>query len=279
MAASISEPHARQVPGLTTTEVRWTRPALAVPLVIAAAWSVLFVAEATGAAAALHHHALIEGGLPLAMAVPLFLLGWTVMVAAMMLPASLPTIRTFDAASAWLARPRRARLAFLVSFVAVWTAFGLMAFMGDVGLHHLVDATPWLAARPQLIEAGILALAGGYQLLPIRQQRLAACRHQSEPPTAATLGKGASVGSRLGPVGASAGFGLGHGLACLGSSWALMLLMFAEGFANLSWMVALTAVMVYETSGRHGPRVGQAVGVVLILAALAVLSGASIARL
>lgn len=67
--------------------------------------------------------------------------------------------------------------------------------------------------------------------------------------------------------------GLRHGLACLGSSWALMLLMFAEGFGNLWWMVALTAVMVYETAGRHDQRAASAAGVALILAALAVLSG------
>ncbi len=54
-----------------------------------------------------------------------------------------------------------------------------------------------------------------------------------------------------------------------------MLLMFAEGFANLWWMVALTAVMVYETTGRHGQRAAAAAGVVLILAALTALSGNS----
>ena len=47
---------------------------------------------------------------------------------------------------------------------------------------------------------------------------------------------------------------LGGWLACFGSSWALMLLMFGEGFGNLWWMGALTGVMVYETGGRHGQR-------------------------
>ncbi len=267
MAASGGTPHARRVPELqATAALPRTRRSIAVPLLIAGAWSVLLVAEATGTAAALHHHALIEGGLPIAMAVPLFLVGWVVMVAAMMLPASMPTIRVFEAASARLARPRRAGLTFLVSFAVVWAVFGLLAFMGDIGLHHIVDATPWLAARPQLIEAGVIALAGGYQLLPVRQRSLAACRHPDERPVTASLAEGGS-----------ARFGLAHGLACLGSSWALMLLMFAEGFANLAWMVALTAVMVYETTGRHGQRLGSVVGVVLILAALVVLSGASIA--
>ena len=236
------------------------------PLLIAGAWSAALVAEMTGAAAALHHHALIEGGLPITTTVPLFLIGWIVMVGAMMLPASWPTFRAFEAASSWLARPRRARAVFLGSFMAVWTGFGLAAFMGDVGLHHIVDATPWLAARPQLIEASILGLAGGYQLLPVRQRRLAACRHPSDLPWPAL------------PVeGRSARLGFGHGLACLGSSWALMLLMFAEGFANLSWMVALTAVMTYEAIGRYGQRAGSALGVALIVAALVVISQAPIA--
>ncbi len=184
----------------------------------------------------------------------------------MMLPASLPTIRLVEAAARRLTRPRRARAAFLASFALVWTAFGLMAFLGDVGLHRVVDATPWLAARPWLIEAAILALAGGYQLVPLKRRSLAACRQPAEHAATALL------------VEAGAGrLGLRHGLVCLGSSWALMLLMFAQGFANLGWMAALTAVMVYETTGRHGRRVGSAVGMALIVVALAVLAAGPIA--
>ena len=48
--------------------------------------------------------------------------------------------------------------------------------------------------------------------------------------------------------------------------------MFAEGFANLWWMAALTAMMTYETSGRHGQRAASLVGIILLLAALTVLS-------
>ncbi len=52
-----------------------------------------------------------------------------------------------------------------------------------------------------------------------------------------------------------------------------MLLMFAEGFGSLWWMAALTGVMVYEAVGRHGRRLSTAVGVILLLVALSVLSG------
>ena len=239
---------------------------LDVPILVAVCWAILVVAELTGASAALHHHALIEGGVPLTAAVPIFLVGWLVMAAAMMLPASLRAIQLVEGTASSVVSPRRARASFLASFALVWAAFGLVAFLGDVGLHHVVDTTPWLAERPWLIEAAILALAGGYQLVPLKRRSLAACRHPAEAAVTAPMG---SIG-RL---------DLRHGLACLGSSWALMLLMFAEGFASIGWMVALTALMVYEATGRHGQRAASAAGVALILAALATVSGVSVGGL
>jgi predicted metal-binding membrane protein len=231
------------------------------PALIAGAWLTILAAAATGTAAVLHHHALIEGGPPLPIAIPLFMAGWLVMVVAMMLPASLPTIRMVGSAVATLPRPHQATLAFLGAFGFGWMAFGLLAFLGDMVLHHVVDTTPWLAARPWLIEAGVLALAGGYQFAPLKRRSLAACRHPAAPATSpGFLADGAARA------------GLRHGLECLGASWALMLLMFAEGFGNVWWMAALTGVMVYETTGRHGERVSVAVGIILLLAALTVLS-------
>ena len=252
----------RSIPELApAAAVPRARPSLAVPALIAGAWLAILIAEATGASAALHHHALIEGGSPLWMAIPVFLLAWQVMVAAMMLPASLPSIRLIEAAGR-LARPRHARAPFLAALALVWMAYGLLAFLADVGLHHVIDATPWLAERPWLIEAASLALAGGYQLAPLKRRSLAACRHA-----------GATVSAAVLPDQGAARLGLRHGLACLATSWALMLLMFAEGFASLWWMVALTAVMAYEATGRRGHRAAAAAGVVLILAALTVLAG------
>jgi predicted metal-binding membrane protein len=52
-----------------------------------------------------------------------------------------------------------------------------------------------------------------------------------------------------------------------------MLLMFAEGFDNLSWMVALTALMVWQSMTTDGRRATTVSGIVLLLAALTVLSG------
>jgi len=267
MAAFESTPLVSRGQGLHAAATLLRRPRhVDIPILVVACWAILVVAELTGASAALHHHALIEGGVPLIAAVPMFLVGWLVMAVAMMLPASLRAIQLAEAAASPAISPRRARSAFLASFALVWTVFGLVAFLGDVGLHHVVDTTPWLAERPWLIEAGILALAGGYQLVPLKRRSLAACRHPVESAVTASTG---SIGR----------FDISHGLACLGNSWALMLLMFAEGFASIVWMVALTALMIYEATGRHGQRAASIAGVALILAALAALSGVAVGGL
>ena len=63
------------------------RMPLAIPAAIAAGWALALVAQATGKAELLHHDALLLGGPPLWVALPVFLLAWQVMVAAMMLPS------------------------------------------------------------------------------------------------------------------------------------------------------------------------------------------------
>jgi predicted metal-binding membrane protein len=77
----------------------------------------------------------------------------------------------------------------------------------------------------------------------------------------------------IAPFGSAAiASGLRHGLHCLGSAWALMLVMFAGGFASIWMMAALTLLMVYEAVGRHGERAASLAGAVLLLAALTTLN-------
>ncbi len=48
-------------------------------------------------------------------------------------------------------------------------------------------------------------------------------------------------------------------------------MMFAAGVANLWWMAALTALMVYEKTGRHGRQAAAVAGVALMAWSAAVL--------
>ena len=76
---------------------------------IGAAWVAAIAAEATGSAAGLHHDSLLEGGPGFGPALLLFLVAWQVMIAAMMLPSSLPLVRMFAVASSRAPRSESAR--------------------------------------------------------------------------------------------------------------------------------------------------------------------------
>jgi predicted metal-binding membrane protein len=228
---------------------------------IAGAWLVAVAAGTSGDAAMLDHDRLGHSALPLVTAVVLFLLAWQLMVAAMMLPSSLPMLRLFRVASAGQGRRGGVLAAFLGGYLLVWTVFGALAFVGDLALHRLVHRVPWLEARPWLLAGGVLALAGAFQFSSLKDRCLEVCRH----PGVYLLrgyGRGAGQAFRL---------GRGHGVFCLGCCWALMLLMFAVGMANLAWMAVLAAVMAYEKTGRHGRRLTPVVGVALLTLAVVVL--------
>jgi predicted metal-binding membrane protein len=238
----------------------WLPVALAA---IAAAWLVAVLAQSTGDAGLLHHDALIEGGGPIWIALAAFLFAWQVMVVAMMLPASFPALGVFAAGSPRRSEPTNAWLAFLGAYLAVWTGFGAVAFVGDLVLHRTVDASPWLTVNAWLISATLLAAAGAYQFAPWKRRSLAACRH---PSLTELLSRAGSSPGRM---------GLRHALDCLGSSGALMLVMFAAGFANLWWMAAIAVVMAYESSGRHGRALASIVGGGLLFLAVFVVSSGS----
>jgi predicted metal-binding membrane protein len=221
---------------------------------IAAAWVAAIAAQASGAAGVVHHDEVLADGPPPASAVLLFLAGWQVMTAAMMLPSSLPLLRMFAAASAPAPGRGRALAAFLAAYALIWSAFGTLAFAGDAALHALVNATPWLEAHEWAIGPSVLMLAGAFQFSSLKDACLRACRHP------------ASFMNRHYRRGAAGAFELGwrHGAFCVGCCWALMLVMFALGVASLIWMALLTALMVHEKTRPSGARTVPLTGVMLL---------------
>ena len=230
--------------------------------VIVAAWAVCVWAELSGNAALLHHHALYASGRPYWLAALVFLIAWQFMTAAMMLPSSLGLIRLYAATAGRAPDFPRALLLFLGGYFAVWTAFALAAFSGDMQVHRIVDAWPWLAAHAALIPAATLALAAIYQFTPLKDACLKACRHPGIY-LMRHYRRGALNGLRL---------GFGHALYCLGCCWALMLVMFAAGVAHLAWMGVLATIMFVEKATPAGNRIAAPVGAALCaLAAIALL--------
>jgi predicted metal-binding membrane protein len=229
---------------------------------IVVAWALALAAQAAGRGRLLGHDELIHSGLPLWAALGLHLLAWQVMIVAMMLPSSLPLVRLFATVSSNHRRAGVAMSAFLTGYAVVWSVFGALAFLGDALTHDTVDATPWLAAHPAVIGGGVLALAGAFQFSSLKDRCLKECRH----PAGFLLPRyqrGTMAAFRLGRQ---------HGLFCLGCCWAIMLVGFAAGVANLWWMAALTALMVFEKTGREGQRGVRPIGLGLIALGILMLA-------
>lgn len=188
-------------------------------------------------------------------ALALFTGGWLVMVAAMMLPTTVPMARMFTVVSSRQDAAGPVRAAFFAAYLAVWLGFAVVALV------LLVAIAPLLHQVPHGIGlAGALLLAGTFQFTPLKQRCLTLCRD----PAAFLFTR-----YRRG-VGGAWSVGTRHALSCLGCCWALMLIMFATGVADLVWMLGLTAVMVAEKTARWGRRLVRPVGVVLLLAGIAV---------
>jgi predicted metal-binding membrane protein len=241
---------------------RWRRPRPTLVWVIAAAWVVAVAAQATGRGSLLHHDTLAGAAVAPWAALGLFLVAWQLMIAAMMLPSSLPLIGLFGRVSANQPRPRAARAAFLGGYVALWTGFGAVAFLGDLGIHHAVGGWPWLATRPGVLGGAVLILAGGFQFSGLKDRCLRVCRSPGGY-LRQHYRRGVAAAFRL---------GAGHGMFCMGCCWALMLVAFAAGVASLWWMAALTAVMVVEKTSRGGRRGVRPIGVGLIILGLLMIA-------
>jgi predicted metal-binding membrane protein len=204
-----------------------------------------------------HHGVVLEGPIwPWPLRIGAFLAVWLVMIGAMMLPTVVPMVRLFDVVTARAPDPTIARLAFLAGYLAIWTGFAGLALLGDAGVDALVAGWAWLAARPELVVGATLVVAGAFQLSPLKNACLTACRNP--------VGflwqhyrRGAAGAWRL---------GLRHGMSCLGCCWALMLVMVVTGVSSLIWMIGLTAVMVIEKTARRGARLVVPVGIVLLVA-------------
>jgi predicted metal-binding membrane protein len=205
-----------------------------------------------------------------AVALSLFLGGWLLMTTALMLPAASELLRLFD--RAMRARPPaerlRLRLLVVAGFLSVWLLVGYLFRTADIGVHAAVDAIGWLAARPALVGASALAIAGAFQFSALKHRCLTACR------TPRAFIVGGWGGMR--PHADALRIGIAYGRSCVGCCWALMLVMFGVGTANLALMFALAAVTAAERFAppAMGRRLGHAVGAILLGMATVVAAGA-----
>ena len=195
---------------------------------------------------------------------------WGVMMAAMMLPSSLPMILTFVHLSRRGGEPARAG-SFVAAYLFVWLAFSAMATAAQWALQALEWVNPMIVSTSTWFTGALLLIEGIYQFSSLKRLCLSRCR----TPIGFLLGEW-----RRGTRGAFV-MGTRHGLFCLGCCWALMALLFVGGVMNLAWIAALSVAVAFEKLSPGGERLSLAMGVALIVVALikwAAAGGYSIAQ-
>jgi predicted metal-binding membrane protein len=176
-----------------------------------------------------------------AMPVPMFLLGWVAMMAAMMLPAVVPMILLVNRWSRSQAQPAYRLVPFVAGYLFVWALagafyFALIALLGS-----------WIPSSEEgaRIAASVLLVSGVYQFSPLKDRCLTACR--------TPLGFLMTYGGRM--ARGSSGYlevGARHGLFCLGCCWMLMVILVLLGVMNILWMLLIAGIIFVEKVPRFG---------------------------
>jgi predicted metal-binding membrane protein len=133
-----------------------------------------------------------------------FVAVWVSMMAAMMLPAATPAVLKRAQASGHL----RAVLAFVGSYLVVWTLVGIAVYA---------------LYRPHgSVAAGAIVIAAGaYELTPLKRRCRQRCRESLRS-------------------------GFGFGIYCVGSSIGLMLILIAVGLMSIAWMAVIAVVVLAQ---------------------------------
>lgn len=196
-----------------------------------------------------------------------FIAVWTVMMAAMMLPAAASMILMF--ASAQARREREVAVPtwiFVAGYILVWAGAGIVVYvLVQIGSELATSLAPAQRTRWAPLALGTtVAAAGLYQFTPIKRVCLRHCRSPF-----------AFIAQhwRDGRIGALA-MGLKHGAYCFGCCWALFAVLVATGVMSLAWMLLLTLVVFVEKMLPQGRRAGAAIGIALIGLGIVVASGA-----
>lgn len=197
-------------------------------------------------------------GLTMGMTVAVFLIAWIAMMVAMMFPTAAPMILMFATVSAGKkqrSQPSVPTWIFVSGYLLVWVAFGALAYGVAIAAQALSMHSSWAMNNATRVSAGLLVLAGVYQLSPLKSLCLSKCRSPlSFIMTSWRDGRGGAF--RM---------GLEHGMYCLGCCWLLFAILFPIGIMNIGAMVALTLLIFAEKSLPIGTLLGRVAGAALIL--------------
>jgi predicted metal-binding membrane protein len=193
----------------------------------------------------------------MAFALPTFLVAWTVMMAAMMLPSVAPVASLYARS---ISGHRALRLTlFTGGYLVVWASAGVLAFALGTVIAGFANAN---AAYGTAAGVGAYLACGLYQLSPLKYRCLQHCRSPLSLFFRYSSYRGALRDFRV---------GLHHGGYCLGCCWSLMVVLLALGAMSLGPMVILAAIVLVEKLWSRGENFSRLVGVASLALAVATI--------
>jgi predicted metal-binding membrane protein len=187
---------------------------------------------------------------------------WLVMMVAMMLPSTYPTLLLHRTVYRKRSPGRPGgTLLFALSYFLVWTAAGTFfyaAYVGIGGLRSTLHASETIVLR---IAGLALFLSGLYQWSRLKRACLKHCQSPLH-----FISEHWHDG-RLGAL----RMGGAHGIYCCGCCWGLMVILFVMGVMHLGWMAAIGALILLEKIVPSGKWISHAIGAVFVIVGIIVM--------
>lgn len=180
---------------------------------------------------------------------------WLVMMAAMMFPTMVPTLKSYEDLMSSADGTRIGWLGLLVGYSLVWVTFSIVITSVQLGLLSLNFIDMMGKAKSIWVSSALLIIAGLFQFTRAKE----ICHGVCHSPMSYFLGywrTGLNGGLRM---------GLGLGAYCVGCCWLFMVLGFAGGVMNFLWMGLATLFMVLEKLPAIGQYVIKPMGLILIV--------------
>ena len=179
---------------------------------------------------------------------------WAVMMAAMMLPTMVPTLKSYEDLMISADVTRIGWIGLLLGYSIIWVTFSALITAFQLILLSLGLVDIMGKVKSIWISSALLIIAGAFQFTRAKE----VCHGICHSPMSYFLGNwktGFNGGLRM---------GIGLGTFCVGCCWLFMMLGFAGGVMNFLWMGLATLFMVIEKLPAIGHYVIRPMGAVLI---------------
>ncbi len=186
-----------------------------------------------------------------------FVLGWTAMMVAMMIPATLPLILLYRTVARNRLSPVQARVgmtALLAGYIAVWVVAGLPVYVYAL-------AAETIGSFAAVLPAVLLVIGGVYQFTSLKRS----CHARCSNPLFFLMQKW-----KPGTVGAPR-LGVLHGIDCLGCCVGLMVGLVALGMMNLALVFTAALIIFAEKTLSESHRIARPLGVLMVAAGVVFL--------